>query len=308
MDTRHLEAFCAVYESGSMTAAAVLLKKTQPAISNLVARLEDELGLTLFRRVHGKLEATPEAATLFAAASRTLGAMEQTVALSRNLKGLSSAALLIASPPGIANYLLPPILGGILRDNPGSTVRFITRSSYAVRDLGALGAFDVGFAELPIDVNVAAIELFEVPCLCVMRPTHPLARERKVAPKQLDGLPFITLFPEHITHVAASEAFFQANAHWNVVAEVEFFGSACSLVRELDAVTLVDPATAAFFIRMGLVAVPFYPVVPYRFAMFRPSVRPPSPIAVDFMDRFRAAMDPAREQQPKTHPTKRRRS
>ncbi|GLK83105.1 LysR family transcriptional regulator [Ancylobacter defluvii] len=292
MDTRHLEAFRAVYENGSMSAAAAVLRKSQPAISNLIARLEDEIGLKLFHRAHGRLEATPEAETLFAAIVRTLDAMDRTLAISRNLKGLSSATLLIASPPGLATYLLPPIIAGVLRENAGATARFITRSSYAVRDLGTIGAFDVGFAELPIDIHVASLELFEVGCMCVMRADHPLARETVVGPAQLDSMPFVTLFPEHITHIAAAEAFFEAHAHWNVVAEVEFFGTACVLVQQLGAVTLVDPATARFFQAMGLVAVPFRPVLPYRFGMFRPSTRPPSRISVAFMDRFRRAIAP----------------
>ncbi|MDR6955392.1 DNA-binding transcriptional LysR family regulator [Ancylobacter sp. 3268] len=292
MDTRHLEAFRAVYENGSMSAAAAVLRKSQPAISNLIARLEDEIGLKLFHRAHGRLEATPEAETFFAAIVRTLDAMDRTLAISRNLKGLSSATLLIASPPGLATYLLPPIIAGVLRENAGATARFITRSSYAVRDLGTIGAFDVGFAELPIDIHVASLELFEVGCMCVMRADHPLARETVVGPAQLDSMPFVTLFPEHITHIAAAEAFFEAHAHWNVVAEVEFFGTACVLVQQLGAVTLVDPATARFFQATGLVAVPFRPVLPYRFGMFRPSTRPPSRISVAFMDRFRKAIAP----------------
>lgn len=292
MDTRHLEAFRAVYENGSMSAAAVLLGKSQPAISNLIARLEDEIGLKLFHRAHGRLEPTPEAETFFAAIVRTLDAMDRTLAISRNLKSLSSATLLIASPPGLATYLLPPIIADVLKENAGATARFITRSSYAVRDLGTIGAFDVGFAELPIDIHVASLELFEVACMCVMRADHPLAGERCVGPEQLDALPFVTLFAEHITHIAAAEAFFEAQAHWNVVAEVEFFGTACVLVQQLGAVTLVDPATARFFQAMGLVAIPFRPVVPYRFGMFRPSTRPPSRISVAFMERFRRTVAP----------------
>lgn len=292
MDTRHLEAFRAVYENGSMSAAAAVLRKSQPAISNLIARLEDEIGLQLFRRAHGRLEPTPEAATFFATIIRTLDAMDRTLSVSRNLKGLSSATLLIASPPGLATYLLPPIVADVLRKNTGATARFITRSSYAIRDLGTIGAYDVGFAELPIDIHVASLELFEVACMCVMRADHPLAGEKKVGPEQLASQPFVTLFPEHITHIAAAEAFFEAQVPWNVVAEVEFFGTACVLVRDLGAVTLVDPATARFFADMGLVAVPFEPVVPYRFGMFRPSTRPPSRISVEFMERFRAAIVP----------------
>ncbi|MCK0195847.1 LysR family transcriptional regulator [Ancylobacter sp. 6x-1] len=290
MDTRHLEAFRAVYENGSMSAAAAVLKKSQPAISNLIARLEDEIGLKLFHRAHGRLEPTQEAATFFAVITRTLDAMERTLAVSRNLRGLSSATLQIASPPGLATYLLPPIVSQVLTENPGATCRFITRSSYAVRDLGAVGAFDVGFAELPIDIHVASLELFEVACMCVMRPDHPLAAADRVTPALLDSSPFVTLFPEHITHIAAAEAFFEAGVHWNVVAEVEFFGTACMLVQELGAVTLVDPATARIFTRYGLVARPFEPAVPYRFGMFRPSTRAPARIAVEFMERFRRAM------------------
>jgi DNA-binding transcriptional LysR family regulator len=290
LDTRHLEAFRAVYENKSMSAAATVLRKSQPAVSKLISRLEDELGLALFSRAHGRLEPTPEADTFFSVIVRTLDAMDRTLVVSRNLKSLSSATLLIASPPGLATYLLPPIVSEVLKQNAGATARFITRSSYAVRDLGAVGAFDVGFAELPIDIHVASLELFEVGCLCVMPADHPLAGERAVGPAQLDGHPFITLFPEHITHIAAAEAFFEAHAHWNVVAEVEFFGTACMLAQQLDAVTLVDPATARFFRAIGLVAVPFTPRVPYRFGMFRPSTRPPSRISLAFMDRFRRAV------------------
>lgn len=292
MDTRHLEAFRAVYENGSMSAAAAVLRKSQPAISNLIARLEDEIGVQLFHRAHGRLEATPEAETFFAAIVRTLDAMDRTLAISRNLKGLSSATLLLASPPGLATYLLPPIVADVLNENAGATARFITRSSYAVRDLGTIGAFDVGFAELPIDIHVASLELFEVACMCVMRADHPLAHEVVIGPNHLDAMPFVTLFPEHITHIAAAEAFFEAHAHWNVVAEVEFFGTACALVKQLGAVTLVDPATARFFEGMGLVTRPFRPIVPYRFGMFRPRTRPPSRIAVAFMERFRATLGP----------------
>ena len=292
MDTRHLEAFRAVYENNSMSAAAAVLRKSQPAISNLIARLEDEIGLKLFHRAHGRLQPTPEAETFYAAIVRTLDAMDRTLAVSRNLRGLSSATLLIASPPGLATYLLPPIISDVLKQHAGATARFITRSSYAVRDLGTIGAFDVGFAELPIDIHVASLELFEVACMCVMRPDHELAGEAVIGPEQLDNRPFVTLFPEHITHLAAAEAFFEAQAHWNVVAEVEFFGTACMLVQQLGAVTLVDPATARFFQRMGLAAVPFRPVIPYRFGMFRPNTRPLSRISIAFMEHFRAMVAP----------------
>lgn len=290
MDTRHFEAFRAIYENGSMSAAAAVLKKSQPAISKLISRLEDEVGVKLFHRTRGRLEPTPEASIFLVAIARMLDTMEQTVAISRNLKGLSSATLRIASPPGLATYILPRIIAQVLKKNPGATARFITRSSNVVRDLGSIGAFDVGFAELPIENNVASLELFEMRCMCVMRPDHPLAGANVVGPEQLAARPFISLFPEHITTIALAEAFYRSGTQWNVIAEAEFFGSACAMVQETGAVTVVDPVTAQSYARAGLVAIPFEPVIPYRFGMFRPSLRPPSRISADFMEAFRAFM------------------
>lgn len=290
MDTRHLQAFKAVYENGSMSAAAAVLKKSQPAISNLVARLEDEIGLSLFKRTGGRVTPTPEAAAFYLEIGRALDSLEHVVAVARDLRGLASATLLIASPPGLATYVLPPVIAGLLADHPGTTARFITRSSSTVRDLGSMGAFDVGFAELPIDRPVSAVEMFETRCVCVMPADHPLARHPVLTPRLLDKVPFVALFREHITHLELANAFFAAGAHWNVTAEAEFFGTACVLALEGAGVTMVDPPTGRHFERIGMVVRPFAPAIPYRFAMFRPSGRPPSMIAAEFITRFRAGV------------------
>jgi DNA-binding transcriptional LysR family regulator len=48
MDTQHLQAFVAIAEQGSFSAAAEKLHLTQPAISKRIALLEDQLGTRLF--------------------------------------------------------------------------------------------------------------------------------------------------------------------------------------------------------------------------------------------------------------------
>ena len=61
---RQLEAFHAVVANGSMTRAAALMI-SQPAISRLVAALEESIGFPLFQRLSGRLRPTPEARYLF---------------------------------------------------------------------------------------------------------------------------------------------------------------------------------------------------------------------------------------------------
>jgi DNA-binding transcriptional LysR family regulator len=56
-----LNAFRAVMEAGTLTDAAMRLEVTQPAVSRLIANLEYETGLTLFRRQRQRLVPTAEA-------------------------------------------------------------------------------------------------------------------------------------------------------------------------------------------------------------------------------------------------------
>ena len=52
---RQIEAFKAVVETGSVTAAALKLSLTQPAVSKLIAHLERSVGMRLFERTRGRL-------------------------------------------------------------------------------------------------------------------------------------------------------------------------------------------------------------------------------------------------------------
>ncbi len=58
MDEHRLKCFVAVYEQGSVSAAATRLHMTQPPLSILLRKLEDELGVTLFDRSGHRLAPT----------------------------------------------------------------------------------------------------------------------------------------------------------------------------------------------------------------------------------------------------------
>ncbi len=51
LNLRQVEAFKAVIEHGTVSRAAEVMNVSQPAISKLVAHLEDDTGLRLFERV-----------------------------------------------------------------------------------------------------------------------------------------------------------------------------------------------------------------------------------------------------------------
>ena len=73
MDTQHLQAFVAIAETGSFSAAAERLHLTQPAISKRIALLEEQLKASLFDRIGRQVALTQAGQVLLSKAKLILG-------------------------------------------------------------------------------------------------------------------------------------------------------------------------------------------------------------------------------------------
>ncbi|WP_159589423.1 LysR family transcriptional regulator [Chelativorans xinjiangense] len=69
---REIEVFVQVVEGQSFSAAARRLRMTPSAVSKLIARLEERLGVSLVRRSTRRLQVTPEGAVFYEAGTRIL--------------------------------------------------------------------------------------------------------------------------------------------------------------------------------------------------------------------------------------------
>jgi DNA-binding transcriptional LysR family regulator len=79
LDLTLLRAFLAVVETGSVTAAARLLNRTQAAVSLQIKRLEEQLGLVLFERDHKRLGLAPAGEQLVGLAQRLVAVNDEVV-------------------------------------------------------------------------------------------------------------------------------------------------------------------------------------------------------------------------------------
>jgi DNA-binding transcriptional LysR family regulator len=123
LDPRQLRAFLAICDAGSLGMAAAALHVTQPALSRMVKRLEDQLGVALFERRSTGMELTtygeallPHATVLSAEGAR---ALEQI----NSLRGLGHGTLRIGSVASAAIIVLPPVLDRILTQWPNLHVQ-----------------------------------------------------------------------------------------------------------------------------------------------------------------------------------------
>ena len=118
---------------------------------------------------------------------------------------------------------------------------------------------------------------------CQHTKRHALTRKRIVTPTDLHGVPFFSLFKEHLIYYRVASAFAAANAHWNVVAECRFFASACAFVAQSWGACIVDPITASDLDQRGLAVRPFRPSIMYDIGILLPMRRPRSRLTKDFV-------------------------
>lgn len=291
MRLRQLECFRALMIHGTMTRVAELLGISQPGVSTMIAALEHDFGVPLFVRRGTRLQPTPEAHLIYAEASRALEAVENTVRVAGEIRAGKRGHLAITAYPSISIALLPRLLSIFAAERPGLQMKLITRASQSVKELMSTRTFDFAIAELPLDYPTAQMEVFSYQCQCMLPLGHPLVERHEITPADLDGVPFVTLFRGDPVYQKLATAFSEYGARWNVVAETEFFSSACELVAAGVGVGIVDPVVSAPF-TADVVRRPFRPAISYEIAILHPLHEELSQLARDFMVPLREALTP----------------
>jgi DNA-binding transcriptional LysR family regulator len=287
MQIRQLECFRTLMLHGTMTRAAELLGISQPAVSNIIASLEHDIGFALFVRRAGRVHPTAEARLLYVEATRALDAIENTARIAGEISKGKHGHLSIAAYPAISTALLPRLVSLFIESRPEVTVKIISRDSRTVRELVLTQQFDLAICELPLDYPAASMDVFSYACECMLPADHALVSRAVITPADLDDVPFVTLFRGDPLYQQMQAAFSRAGARWRVVAETEYFSTACELVSAGVGVGIVDPVVSVPF-TAHVVRRPFLPKIAYEIAILYPTGSERSAIAEAFAGLLRA--------------------
>jgi DNA-binding transcriptional LysR family regulator len=148
MDTRQLQAFCAVVEKKSFSQAAEQLGVTQPAVSLQVRALEQRLGQSLLDRSGRRVEPTEAGRRLYRSAQRMLALEEQLLDEVSADDGRLTGTLAIGASTGPGAHLVPLLLCDFQREHPDlhvalsiwDTQTVIDRVADRQLELGVVGA------------------------------------------------------------------------------------------------------------------------------------------------------------------------
>jgi DNA-binding transcriptional LysR family regulator len=244
LSLRQFSTFREVMRSGSISQAARIVGRTQPAVSSTVQTLEDQLGFALFDRAHGKLVPTPEAYFFLEECEDILSRVERTERTLERMSSLQSGKLKIACHPAASSVFLPRLMTDFMRGRDELDVSLIMRSSDVIEDLIASQQFDLGFAETPQRrASIDQID-YDLECVCVMPAEDPLNRAETVGPSDLEGRPMAVLFEEHRTAVQTETAFAEAGCTFRKRFELRTFLPGLQFVAADACLMVCDMITA----------------------------------------------------------------
>ena len=151
LSLQQLRCFCATVELGSFTAAAEVLRVSQPAVAEQVRKLEQALGADLFVRAGRGVVAT-EAGRAFAEhAARSLRAVEDAADSVGELTALRGGTVALGIFGEPSAWRLDELAGAFLRRHPDVSLRLVGRNSSAIAERVRRGELEAGVVLLPID-------------------------------------------------------------------------------------------------------------------------------------------------------------
>ena len=174
MEIRELALFIRAAELENITRAAAELSYTQSAASHALRKLEEKLGVTLFRRLHTGVALTEEGRSLLPDARRLVADGEALLHHAASLCGSVSGALCIGCISSVAIQWMPAIAEGFARLYPGVDLRFIDGSYDEIERWIAEKKVDAGFLSSAARRDLRLTPLYEDPMMVVLPKDDPL--------------------------------------------------------------------------------------------------------------------------------------
>ena len=201
MDLKQLNAFIAVAELRSFSAAAKKTGLSQPSLSRLLKQLETDMGVMLIDRYHRPLHLTEAGSFFYDKISSILAEVDTVVSMTQRLSAPSSA-LNIGFVPSILYGLLPDVIARLKQSSPEIEVNLKDISSYQQMDALKSGDIDVGFGRFAHqDPWIQQILLRHERYVVALPKAHPLAHVRE---QRLIDLANNRLILYHQTHLPIS--------------------------------------------------------------------------------------------------------
>ncbi|SEE44720.1 LysR substrate-binding domain-containing protein [Prevotella sp. lc2012] len=146
MTLQQLKYIVAINRYRNFAKAADACGISQPTLSAMLVKLEEELDVRIFERSNKSVQPTSSGEKIIRQAERTIAEAERITWLVNEDKGSIAGELLLAIGPTIAPYILPKFIRHYVEDYPSVKLRVMELKTDAMLNELLLGHLDAGIA------------------------------------------------------------------------------------------------------------------------------------------------------------------
>ena len=311
MEIRQLEAFLAIADTGSFTAAGERANLTQSTISQQIKGLEEELGESLFVRGGRGVRLTAAGEQLLPHARIVLDALDEIGALFSGPGRLPRGRLRVGAASMATAYLFAPLYERFIATHPFVQLlaRATTTTDETIRQVLS-GEIDVGFVAVPTSAPALEVEHIAADeIVLVVGRNHPWAGRGSVAPTDLEGVPMIA-FERGMSHRRTmDELFAEVGVSPSIVSETNDPQMVKSLVEIGLGIALIPRWAVATDVasgRLDVVALEGYSLVRNVDMIYLKKHTSAVRVFVQFIREYKSSIETGTATPEKTKPARRR--
>jgi len=255
VSTRVLRALIALDELRHFSLAAERCNVTQSAFSQMIAKLEDDVGLRLVDRDRRRVSLTGDGERLVASARRMVAELDEIGADLRDRVSMGKGRVAVATSPPFAAHWLPALIAQFRARYPG--IRFELFDHLPPRCLELVRERQADFAIVSMPGAMAGLQyrvLLQESFVLACPRDHRLASRKRVELRDLDGVRLIRFarsgsIGQHLEYSMRGIAVEDAM-------EVEQLATVAGLVGAGLGVSVVPSIAMPFFDRAKVALVP----------------------------------------------------
>lgn len=246
MDNRQLRYFVAIVDAGSLSRASKRLHVAQPALSQQLAKLEDQVGKPLLIRSSKGVEPTENGLALYHHARLILRQLEQALSIARSESAAMQGMVTIGLPATTVATIGLEIVRRVRRKYPGVLLNVVEAMSGHIQHMVRQNELDLAVlfnGDASDDLTVEPILVEEL--FLISSGDSPFAPEGRdhVTVREAAAMPLILPTSAHGLRRRIEQAFESRALKANVVAEIDSLSLLMDCVGENIGVT-IKPAGA----------------------------------------------------------------
>ena len=238
---KYIEAFSEVISCGSVSAAAKKLGVSQPAVSQLIKKLEESVGVPLFVRRNGLIFPTDRANSLRDDVGQLLMQLDK-IQMQLNF-GRTDQVILnplrFSASLSVVNEILPRVISTMHKKNPD--MLFYVNSLPIVNMSQAIRRSNVDFTLSIRKIEHSSIiskKLLSAREVCIMPKSHPLATKSTLSVDDINHEKMIMASRTDPAYESHRELLYKHKIRYQRILESPFSTLSLAMIPELNALSI----------------------------------------------------------------------